>query len=80
MLDKIGFAENFEMLYFVFCFFKGDGGLKILQKEIGGIQICAEIFQKNFSNIFLGVLSFILDKKKLRIKISNFFHFHRGDP
>ena len=33
MLDKIGFAENFEMLYFVFCFFKGDGGLKILQKE-----------------------------------------------
>ena len=82
-------CTNIHMLCFVvmgtcFSFFilaqKGDGGLKILQKEIGGIQICAEIFQKNFSNIFLGVLSFILDKKKLRIKISNFFHFHRGDP
>ena len=61
MLDKIGFAENFEMLYFVFCFFKGDGGLKILQKEIGGIQICVEIFQKNFLNAFLGVHSYIMN-------------------
>ena len=47
---------------------KEDGGFKILQKEIGGIQICAEIFQKNLSNIFLGVLRYILDI------------FHRGDP
>ena len=30
---------------------KGDGGFKILQKEIGGIHIYVEIFQNNFSNI-----------------------------
>ena len=40
---------------------KGDGGLKILQKEIGGIQICVEIFQKNFLNAFLGVHSYIMN-------------------
>ena len=54
---------------------KGDGGFKSLQKEIGGIQILVEIFQKNFLIAFLGVLSYILDEKKSRKKISNFFHF-----
>ena len=57
---------------------KGDGCFKILQKEIREIQICAEIFQKNFSNLFLGVLSFILDKKKLRKKFQIFFIFTGG--
>ena len=57
---------------------KGDGCFKIPQKEIREIQICAEIFQKNFSNLFLGVLSFILDKKKLRKKNFKFFSFFIG--
>lgn len=52
---------------------KGDGGFKSLQKEIGGIQILVEIFQKNFLIAFLGVLSYILDEKNQE-KISNFFH------
>ena len=42
---------------------KGDGGLKFLQKEIGGIQICVEIFKKKFLIASLGVLSYILNKK-----------------
>ena len=36
---------------------KGDGGFKILQKEIGGIQNWVEIFQKNILRTFLGVQS-----------------------
>ena len=33
---------------------KGDRGFKILQKEIGGIPICAEIYQKTSQIYFWG--------------------------
>ena len=59
---------------------KGDGGFKSLQKEIGGIQILVEIFQKNFLIAFLGVKSYILDEKNQEKKFQIFFIFHRGDP
>ena len=42
MLDKIGFAENFEMLYFVFCFFKFFTEL-----------IVNNIFQEKLHSIFI---------------------------
>ena len=59
---------------------KGDGGFKILQKEIGGIQICVEIFQKKLLKYIFGGLSVHLEQKKLRKKFLIFFIFHRGDP
>ena len=71
-------VTNYQNFWFFKTLKKGDGGFKILQKEIGGIQICVEIFQKNFWNIFLGVFRYILNKKKFRKKISIFFIFHRG--
>ena len=58
---SLGFDRQRFCLFFSFK--KGDGGLKFLQKEIGGIQICVEIFQKNFLISSLGVLSYTLDKK-----------------
>ena len=56
---------------------KGDGGFKSLQKEIGGIQILVEIFQKNFLIALLGVLSYILDEKNQE-KNFKFFSFFIG--
>ena len=59
--NRLGFEDARIILIYYFYFAKGAGDLKILQKEIGGIQICVEIFQKNFLNAFLGVQSYIMD-------------------
>ena len=57
---------------------KGDGCFKILQKEIGEIQICAEIFQKKLLKSIFGSPKLHLGQKKLRKKNFKFFSFFIG--
>ena len=42
---------------------KGAWLFKFLQRQIGGIPKCVEIFEKNFQYAFLDVPSYILDEK-----------------
>ena len=58
---------------------KGDGYLKILQRKIGGIWFCEEIFEKKLSNWIFGAPKLQLRPKKLSKKISKFSLFIRGD-
>ena len=44
-------------------FKKGAWLFKFLQRQIGGIPKCVEIFEKNFQYAFLDVQSYILDEK-----------------